>query len=311
MATDTVPQPPYSTDLLADLHAGNMPDHLSRRLWPQVRRDPDAMRYLHSLDRVNTDLRALGRDERIIHPMPIEVTARLDRLIDDLATTTAAATAPEQNERTATVHRIHPDRAPASTAPMPVLSAFDTGQLSKAELEAHQFGTQDFDHEFGDHEFDSERSAFDTGSDFDDGDTTREPAAWSGPLRWITAAAAAVAVIAGTLVGIDAVRNRDATPTPAPAAMALPTDLPPTVVLTAMGRNEVTGPLGTREALSGCLTAAGLDRAILGSRSVIFAGQEAVLILLTGPQAPTITAVVVDKDCGASNPRLLASADIG
>ncbi|NNH73922.1 hypothetical protein HLB23_29390 [Nocardia uniformis] len=296
MATDTVPQPPYSTELLADLHAGNMPDHLSRRLWPQVRRDPDAMRYLHALDRVNTDLHALGRDERIIHPMPLEVTARLDHLIDDLA----AATASDQNERTATVHRIHPDRAPAATAPMPALSAFDTGQLSAADIEGSGFDN---------HEFDTDSSEFDAGSEFDD--TVREPATWSGPLRWITAAAAAIAVIAGTLVAVDAVRSREATPVAAPAPIELSTELPPTDVLTAMGRNDVTGPLATREALSGCLTAAGLDRAILGSRNVTFAGQAAVLVLLTGPQAPQITAVVVDTACGPSDPRLLARADIG
>src|SRR4051794_41021388 len=79
-----VPQPPYSTDLLADLHADNMPAEVSEQLWPVVRRDPEAIRFLHSLDDVTAELRALGLDERIIHPIPTEVAARLDRVLAEL-----------------------------------------------------------------------------------------------------------------------------------------------------------------------------------------------------------------------------------
>lgn len=301
-ATDTVPQPPYSTELLADLHAGAMPDHLARRLWPQVRRDPDAMRYLRSLDQVNTDLAALGRDDRILHPMPAEVTARLDRMIDDLIT-------PDRNERSATVHRIHPDRttqsdrgtratpsSPAATAPMPAISPFDTGEMTATDLDI------DF-------------TEFDDGStDFGAGDDThhvREPAAWTGPLRWVTAVAAAVALIAGAFVAVDAIRGGDSAPTAQPAEMPLGEDLSPTEALTVMGHNDITGPLASRAALTGCLQAAGLDRGILGSRNVTYAGRSAVLVLLTGPHAPTITAVVLGNNCTPTDAQLLANADIG
>ncbi len=284
MATDTVPQPPYSPELLADLHAGNMPEQLSRRLWPQVRRDPNAMRYLRSLDRVNGDLRALGRDDRIVHPMPAEVTARLERVIDDLVNT------PDPSERMATVHRLHPDRAnPAATAPMPAVSPFDTGELTATDLDP-----------------------IETDSDSDDFDgTPREPAPWTARLRWITAVAAAVALVAGAFVAADALRGNDATPMADPAPLRLTGDLSSTTVLSALGRYDVTGPLAARETLTGCLAAAGLDRAILGSRDVIFGGQNAALVLLTGPEAPTITAVVLGTDCTPDDPRLLANADIG
>ncbi|MFI6871059.1 hypothetical protein [Nocardia sp. NPDC050406] len=311
-ATDTVPQPPYSTELLADLHAGNMPDHLSRRLWPQVRRDPEAMRYLRALDGVNDELRALGRDERMLHPMPAEVTARLERMIDDLST-------PDRNERSATVHRIHPDRPaplerdtppqpgqrpravaprPAATAPMPVLSPLDTGELTATDLDLDPA------------EFDRDTADFDA-HDFDDADHVREPAPWSGRLRWITAIAAAVALIAGAFVAADAMRGGDAAPTAHPVEMQLGETLSPSEVLTVMGRNEVTGPLASREALTGCLRAAGLDRGILGSRNVTYSGRSAVLVLLTGPNAPTITAVVLGTNCGPDDAQLLANADIG
>src|SRR5574340_986246 len=37
-----LPDPPYSPDLLADLHAGNLPESVALRLWPLARRDPAA-----------------------------------------------------------------------------------------------------------------------------------------------------------------------------------------------------------------------------------------------------------------------------
>ncbi|WP_306363424.1 hypothetical protein [Nocardia sp. CC227C] len=289
MATDTVPQPPYSPELLADLHAGNMPDQLSRRLWPQVRRDPNAMRYLRSLDRVNGDLRALGRDERVVHPMPAEVTARLERVIDDLANT------PDPSERMATVHRLHPDRAtPAATAPMPAVPPFDTGELTATDLDPISDDTIETD---GDSD------------DFDD--APREPAPWTTRLRWITAAAAAVALLAGAFVAADALRGNDTAPKADPAPLRLTEDLSSTTVLSALGRYDATGPLAARETLTGCLAAAGLDRAILGSRDVVFGGQNAALVLLTGPEAPAITAVVLGADCTPDDPRVLANTDIG
>ncbi len=289
MATDTVPQPPYSPELLADLHAGNMPAQLSRRLWPQVRRDPNAMRYLRSLDRVNGDLRALGRDDRIVHPMPAEVTARLERMIDDLVNT------PDPSERMATVHRLHPDRAnPAATAPMPAVSPFDTGELTATDLDP----------------IESDLIETYTDSDYFDG-APRDPAPWTTRLRWITAVAAAVALVAGAFVAADALRGDDAPPMADPAPLRLTDDLTSTTVLSALGRYDATGPLATRETLTGCLAGAGLDRAILGSRDVIYGGQDAALVLLTGPEAPTITAVVLGADCTPDDPRVLANTDIG
>ncbi|MFI9507518.1 hypothetical protein [Nocardia sp. NPDC052566] len=84
MATRSVPQPPFSPELLADLHADNVTPEQGKQLWPSVRRDPEALRFLHSLDDVSAELRELGRDERIIHPMPGDVLARLERFVEEL-----------------------------------------------------------------------------------------------------------------------------------------------------------------------------------------------------------------------------------
>ncbi|MGW4118491.1 hypothetical protein [Nocardia sp. NPDC004711] len=300
MAGTAVPTPPFSTELLADLHGGSLPPEESERLWPAVRRDPEAMRYLHSLDRVDDRLHDLGRDEHIAHPMPAEVAARLERMIEDLAT---GDEAPATADRPATVTRLpvapppvtrstHP--APPSTTPMPVLdgSVFDTGRLDPRELE------------------DPEPPAA-----FEDDTDPGEPVPFETPsrrLRWLTVAAAAAAVVAGAVVAVDAVSTRTVAPAAQPAADAnLDPGLAPTAVLTAMGRHDITGPLAAGNALAACLQAAGLDRQVLGSRSVVFSGTPGVLVLLAGPKPPQITAAVLGTACGPGNPQVLGRADIG
>ncbi|MFE3225713.1 hypothetical protein [Nocardia sp. NPDC059228] len=304
MAGTAVPTPPFSTELLADLHGGSLPPEESERLWPAVRRDPEAMRYLHSLDRVDDRLHDLGRDEHIAHPMPAEVAARLERMIEDLATGDEdPAAGPATADRPATVTRLpaapppvtrstHP--APPSTAPMPVLdgSVFDTGRLDPREFE------------------DPEPPAA-----FEDDTDPGEPVPFETPsrrLRWLTVAAAAAAVVAGAVVAVDAVSTRTVTPAAQPAADAtLDPGLAPTAVLTAMGRHDITGPLAAGNALAACLRAAGLDRQVLGSRSVVFSGTPGVLVLLAGPKPPQITAAVLGTACGPGNPQVLGRADIG
>ncbi|MGW4578890.1 hypothetical protein ACWELP_09335 [Rhodococcus aetherivorans] len=79
MTEDELPRPPYSADLLADLHAGVLDDDVTAELWPAVRRDPDAMAVIAALDSVSRRLRALGAAEDVESPpIPPEVAARID-----------------------------------------------------------------------------------------------------------------------------------------------------------------------------------------------------------------------------------------
>lgn len=79
MTEDELPRPPYSADLLADLHAGVLDDDVTAGLWPAVRRDPDAMAVIAALDSVSRRLRALGAAEDVESPqIPPEVAARID-----------------------------------------------------------------------------------------------------------------------------------------------------------------------------------------------------------------------------------------
>ncbi|WP_227979020.1 hypothetical protein [Nocardia spumae] len=285
MAARSVPRPPFSTDLLADLHADNVPPDEAEALWPQVRQDPEAVDFLHSLDSVTAELRALSLDDHILHPMPTEVAARLDALLDELSRG-------EGPDRVATVHHLYttsPGSEPPSTRPMPALEAI-SDEVEPSDTEADWAS-----------------------------DEVPPPVSLDGQRakrwRWFAAAAAAVAVVAGSLVAFDALRDRPVTPNALPAKqstpLALDEDMSSGAVLNVLGRNDVSGPLAGPGAITSCVKAAIPDRTVLGSTNVTYHGESAVLILLTGPRPPKITALVVGSGCSPADPQILEIRDIG
>ena len=68
--------PPWSVDVLADLHAGALDARQSAALWAQVNRDPEAQAVLAALDSVRRDLDDLG--DAPFEPMPAHFAAQLD-----------------------------------------------------------------------------------------------------------------------------------------------------------------------------------------------------------------------------------------
>ncbi|GGU20593.1 hypothetical protein [Lentzea flava] len=65
--------PPWSVDLIADLHAGVLPPEVAAQLRPRVEADPEAREILQALDATLEDLHALPPI-----PMPDHVAARID-----------------------------------------------------------------------------------------------------------------------------------------------------------------------------------------------------------------------------------------
>lgn len=82
--------PPWSVDVLSDLHAGVLEDAQAERLWPQVMADPEAMAVIDALDSTRTDLAAL-RDIPAV-PMPADVAARIDAALAQEAPLSAPQT---------------------------------------------------------------------------------------------------------------------------------------------------------------------------------------------------------------------------
>lgn len=71
--------PPWSVDVLADLHAGVLPEHEAAELWPRVQADPGARAILDALQATTTDLARLN--DAPVEPIPADVAARLDAAI--------------------------------------------------------------------------------------------------------------------------------------------------------------------------------------------------------------------------------------
>lgn len=75
--------PPWSVDVLADLHAGALDDAEAAELWPKVRTDPEAMAVLGALDATTADLTAFG--DAPAPPMPAALAARIDAALAEEA----------------------------------------------------------------------------------------------------------------------------------------------------------------------------------------------------------------------------------
>lgn len=69
--------PPLTVELLADLQAGLLEDDAAARVRRQVRADPDAAAVLRALNRVRSDVAAVGADPASAPDTPPAVAARL------------------------------------------------------------------------------------------------------------------------------------------------------------------------------------------------------------------------------------------
>ncbi len=118
---DTPMGPPWSDDLLADLHGGALDAASAGRLWPVVRHDPAAASVLDALDATRAEL--AGLTTRAV-PMPDRFAARLD-----------AAIAAEARSRPQVPVQTGPQRsAPPPVAPAPVVDLAKARQRRNKRL---------------------------------------------------------------------------------------------------------------------------------------------------------------------------------
>lgn len=276
-----VPQPPYPVELIADLHADNLPPAVESRLWPLVRRDPDAVEVLHALDRVTDRLRALGTESSGETAIPADIAARLNNALH--LPTLEQHSVPVATVHQLPVHPIEPD-------PLPVAGA--------------QYSPHD-------------PALADTYADFGDRYRRRRRVLFASAVA-ATAAAAVVAVTVSTVALRHSEPAAPAVALPAhdtsdTSVVDLGNDLTPATLLSALGRHDEHGLTSDKAMLGECLAASGIDasRPLLGSTSVRFHGKDGVLLLVAGPHTPQITALVVGPTCNAAQPQVMAKTDIG
>ncbi|MCJ0905545.1 hypothetical protein [Rhodococcus sp. ARC_M6] len=79
--------PPFSEDLLADLHAGVLAPKTSETLWPLVEADPDALSFVRKLDNVTQVLRTQGDIDNHTSTdtdhIPPELATRIHEALDN------------------------------------------------------------------------------------------------------------------------------------------------------------------------------------------------------------------------------------
>ncbi len=94
--------PPWSVDVLADLHAGVLDEREAAELWPLVNADPEALAIIEALEATTADLAGLANEPVV--PMPAEFAARLDAaLAAEMRTSPAFQGAPEWQAQVAPV----------------------------------------------------------------------------------------------------------------------------------------------------------------------------------------------------------------
>lgn len=81
--------PPWSVDLLADLHAGVLDEGDAAQLWARVQADPEARSIIEALEATTADLASLAAAPA--PPMPAEVAARIDAALAEEARATPVA----------------------------------------------------------------------------------------------------------------------------------------------------------------------------------------------------------------------------
>lgn len=98
-STDSLPDAPYSPELLADLHGDALPEDVSRRLWPLVRRDEESMKILAGLDAVSARLQEVGEDTAGTLPIPPDVIEQIDRTVHSIEQSTDPVVVPLRSRR--------------------------------------------------------------------------------------------------------------------------------------------------------------------------------------------------------------------
>ncbi|NKY56339.1 hypothetical protein [Nocardia flavorosea] len=274
-----VPQPPFPAELLADLHAGNIDPDLAARLWPAVRQDPDARRYLESLDSLRISLTGLAESDRVVRPMPADIAARLEAFAETLGNEAGRNDSADTAGAVETTVPLGDIPAPAPAGRFAAADAGRSGPVGAAPIS-----------------LDARRRR-------------RRIAAG-------IAAAAAVLICAGAALFAGFRPEGETVPTAAPTGTTgteSGAEFDTTIALRALGRHDVPGRLADPAALTACVRAAGVDRPVLGSTEMRFRDRDdAVLILVGGRNGAQITALVVGPGCGPGNPELLTPiTDIG
>lgn len=280
---DTPVGPPWTPEVLADLHAGAWDAETTETIRPLALADPEAREVLEALDAAGADLAEFGeltRDD--VAPgdvaqvgVPADVAARLD-------------TALKHELRSESRHEASITEMPARAAPTPTAEQSVAQAAQPVDLAARR----------------------------------RRRAGWSAAVATAAAAVLGVTILGPMLTGGDD-SSQQAGEAPSPPSSGSPSGSPPLALqggeatltpdqFSEVMRSDQLGALADPERLLGCLRANGVDGGTpIGARSVTLDGTPAQLLILPSGTIGQFRLLTVGVDCGPGNPATISDTTFG
>ncbi|MFD9889618.1 hypothetical protein ACFWY9_09765 [Amycolatopsis sp. NPDC059027] len=270
--------PPWSVDVLADLHAGALDEQTSADLWPRVHADPDARAIIDALESTQSDLAALATAP--VEPMPAEYAARIDAALAAESSARQAAQGPRQFPGQAQREQAPPVPGQAPQAGPGLAPVVDLAAARKRRNKRIGWG--------------------------------------AGIVTVAAAAVAAIAIIVPATQQSGGPTGGIAQPAPSgPAGPAGPTlggdgSGAQSLLGKSLGVRDF-GPLQTEERLDACVAANGLDPAVrpVGVQPVTVEGKAGVMVVYTTGKLAQYRMVAFGADCGPGNPAKLFDKVVG
>ncbi|WP_277682102.1 hypothetical protein [Saccharomonospora azurea] len=266
--------PPWSVDVLADLHAGVLDEQDAAELWPRVNADPDARAIIDALESTTSDLS--GFADLDVVPMPADVASRIDAALERERQAQAPGSSTAVTPPTQPTQPPQPPQSPAQGSNVVSLDAararrnkrlgWGAGFLAAAAAVVAAVlvvvpGT-----------------GTDQGGDNLAQPPAPEPSSGAGNAPPVAVDSGNVSAAIGDISGV-----RD------------------------------FGPLENEQRLDACLEANGVDPAVqpVGFRPVTVDGEQAVVVLLTTGQRGQLRVLALAPDCGPEDPGTLMDETVG
>ncbi|GAA3364415.1 hypothetical protein [Saccharopolyspora gregorii] len=277
---DTPQGPPWSLDLVADLHAGALDPETAERLLPRIQEDPEASALLAALDATSSELRGLDdlkepSPEVPAPAMPADVAARLDDVL--------------RTELDAWPGTAQPAGSSPAAGSSPTAGSAPVGEgepapvLDLAAARARR----------------------------------RKRVGWTTGLLAAAAAVTGIVVLGTAVPGGDSTpqagRPESARPADGPPPLALRGgDTLPANHLGEALSAEQYGELTDPARLLGCLQANGVTSGNpLGAREVTIDGRPARALVLQGGGIGRFRILIVGQDCGPNRPATISDSTLG